>query len=64
MSDTATKTKTCAACAYWDSSNGSEGNCRRSSPQTVVFEVSSEKKLTTVFPVTASSDWCGEYKEK
>lgn len=64
MSATKTDNKTCTSCAYWDSSNGTEGSCRRSSPQTVVFEISSEKKITTVFPVTNSNDWCGEHKEK
>ncbi|MGJ8671419.1 hypothetical protein [Rubritalea sp.] len=64
MNETATKTRTCAACAYWDSADNSNGNCRRSSPQSVVFEVSSEKTIKTVFPVTSASDWCGEFKSK
>lgn len=64
MSSTITDSKTCAGCAYWDSKNNQEGSCRRSSPQTVVFELGDGKKITTVFPVTNANDWCGEHKDK
>jgi hypothetical protein len=64
MNDTTTLTNTCTSCAYWDSNNSSEGNCRRNSPQTVIFEVSSEKKISTVFPITTATDWCGDFKNK
>jgi hypothetical protein len=62
--ETNTKIKACANCAFWDASNESEGSCRRSAPQTVVFEISSKQSVKTVFPVTSADDWCGEFQAK
>lgn len=60
---TQTSTKTCSSCKYWDAQSSDSGACRRKAPQTVVFEISNEQTLKTVFPVTAGSDWCGEYEQ-
>ncbi|BDS08938.1 hypothetical protein NT6N_39780 [Oceaniferula spumae] len=63
--ETMTKDKTCAKCKYWDNQNGGDsGQCRRSSPQAVVFKVDSEMEYKSVFPNTNSTDWCGEFEEK
>lgn len=54
--------KSCASCRHWDqTTNTNEGSCRRNAPQTVVFQVSSEQTIKTVFPSTKATDWCGEH---
>jgi len=58
----AIKTESCAKCTYWNSSAADSGECRRQPPQAISFKVDSETKFETRFPVTAGSDWCGEFK--
>ena len=41
----------------------SHGECRRHAPQTVAFEVDDEVKFESMFPVTASDDWCGDFQK-
>lgn len=56
--------KTCQACAYWQASNQENGECRRSAPQTIVFEVNDQVSVESRFPATNASDWCGEFEAK
>ena len=60
--DTATTTKACSACTHWNATDGATGECRRHAPQMVVFEVDDEVKFESKFPVTTSSDWCGDFE--
>lgn len=62
--ETTTTNKTCAKCKFWDRAENNQGSCRRHAPQTVVFELSLDKTMKTVFPVTNESDWCGEYEQR
>ncbi|MEM9080015.1 MAG: hypothetical protein AAGC74_04915 [Verrucomicrobiota bacterium] len=55
-------TKTCQACAYWNSSNSNEGECRRRAPQTIAFEVNDHVSVESRFPTTSSNDWCGDFE--
>ena len=60
--ETIAKTAACEKCAYWNKMSAGEGECRRNAPQSVVFAVDEDTKFETRFPVTASDDWCGEFK--
>lgn len=62
MSDTATSTKTCTSCKYWNATDSSKGECRRHAPQTVVFKVDEDVQFESSFPVTKSDDWCGDFE--
>ena len=62
--NTTTETKSCASCAYWNSTSEIQGECRRQAPQAIVFKVDESTKFETHFPITKSTDWCGEYEEK
>lgn len=62
--ETATKSKTCSACAYWNDKTGSMGECRVRSPQSIVFKVDDETKFESRFPETKASDWCGEFQPR
>jgi len=42
----------CENCRYWDKENDDEGICRRFPPD----------GETDLFPVTGSTDWCGEFR--
>ena len=65
MTDTATTTaKACAQCAHWKALSGDQGECRARPPQAISFKVDDDVKFETRFPVTAGSDWCGEYQAK
>ncbi len=64
MTDTATATKTCEACANWKPTTDSQGECRAKAPQTIVFQVDENTKIESRFPVTQSDDWCGEFVAK
>lgn len=54
-------TRACGACAYWNSLGDETGECRRHAPQTIAFEVDEEVKFESMFPMTASDDWCGDF---
>jgi hypothetical protein len=60
---TPTITKKCEACTYWKN-QGHEGECRRHAPQTIVFNVDSNVKFESRFPVTKDADWCGDFSSK
>jgi len=62
--ETKTANITCAACAHWKATTGSDGECRRQPPQAVSFHVDGDVKFETRFPITAESDWCGEFTAK
>ena len=64
MSTTETKTKTCAACAHWNSEDGTKGECRRNAPQLITFEIDDDTRVESRFPVTNGIDWCGDFDEK
>ena len=64
MEATKVTEKSCAACANWNALEGDDGECRVRAPQTIVFKIDDETQFDTVFPVTSSSDWCGEFKKK
>lgn len=66
VSDSATRTtvRACASCTFWESKDQAEGTCRRNAPQAVVFEVEEGTVFHTLFPETAATDWCGEYKQR
>ena len=57
-------TKTCSACAHWhaEESEATVGQCRRRAPQTVVLKVDADSQLTSVFPTTSATDWCGDFE--
>lgn len=63
MKTKATTTRACANCAYWKALAESTGECRRHAPQTIAFEVDEEVKFESKFPVTAGSDWCGDFEK-
>ncbi|MEM9446127.1 MAG: hypothetical protein AAGA18_12340 [Verrucomicrobiota bacterium] len=52
---------TCESCKHWNS-KGSEGECRRHAPQTIVFELDSETRIESRFPTTQKDDWCGDHE--
>jgi hypothetical protein len=56
-------TEVCSACKHWNSKASNEGECRRHSPQALVFVVDAETKFESRFPVTQASDWCGEFEK-
>ncbi|MEM9227005.1 MAG: hypothetical protein AAGA45_03470 [Verrucomicrobiota bacterium] len=60
--ETGVKEVACAKCIYWNKTSDAEGECRRNAPQSVVFAVDEDTQFETRFPVTASTDWCGEFK--
>ncbi len=64
METIATKTDTCAKCAYWNEVSSGAGECRRQPPQAISFKVSDEVKFETLFPSTKAEDWCGEFSAK
>jgi hypothetical protein len=59
--ETITKTETCSKCAYWNSQEASEGECRRQPPQAIIFKVNDTVTYETRFPTTKAEDWCGEF---
>jgi len=61
---TQTISKTCANCAHWAEKGNSEGECRVKAPQFVAFQVDSETRFETRFPVTSAEDWCGEFEAR
>ena len=61
---TAQKTALCEACTYWEAKSGEVGECRRHAPQTVVFNVDTEVKFESRFPLTKAQDWCGDFTAK
>ena len=60
---TQTISKKCEACVYWKST-AANGECRRHAPQTIVFNVDSNVKFESRFPVTKATDWCGDFSAK
>lgn len=58
---TATQTRACGKCIYWNAMDSDKGECRRHAPQTIAFEVDEEIRFESKFPVTASNDWCGDF---
>ncbi|MEX1049695.1 MAG: hypothetical protein WED15_09210 [Akkermansiaceae bacterium] len=61
---TKTTTRACGNCAYWnqtDEEGDPLGECRRHAPQTIAFEIDEEVKFESMFPVTADTDWCGDF---
>ena len=65
MSNTATRpaTAVCSSCKHWNSQSDNKGECRRYAPQALAFVVDSETKFESRFPVTAASEWCGEFEQ-
>ncbi|MDR0532637.1 MAG: hypothetical protein LBH01_01650 [Verrucomicrobiales bacterium] len=62
---TQTITKKCEACTYWKPNAAhTDGECRRHAPQTIVFNVTSDAKFESRFPVTKAGDWCGDFSAK
>ena len=61
---TITTNLACGNCVYWNSIEDSTGECRRHAPQTIAFEVDDELKFESMFPVTGSDDWCGDFSRK
>lgn len=61
---TTTVSKTCATCANWAAKDGNDGECRVRAPQLIAFRVDNDTEFVTRFPLTAASDWCGEWTEK
>jgi hypothetical protein len=55
----------CSICVFWnqDEENPEVGECRRNPPAVVVVH-DEECTLvpTSLFPVTADAEWCGEYQ--
>jgi hypothetical protein len=49
---------TCGGCAFWEVSDGdpNSGRCRARPPTALT------PQGHAAWPMTASSDWCGEYK--
>ncbi len=64
MTNTTTTTKSCGACAHWNASTETEGQCRRHAPQLITFEVDADVKVESRFPSTSASDWCGDFEAK
>jgi hypothetical protein len=61
---TLTKEAACEACAFWKHSEADKGECHRHAPQAVVFNVDDHIRFESRFPVTAGSDWCGDFSKK
>lgn len=61
---TMTTTAACAECKYWEKKAENSGECRRHAPQTIAFQVDSETKIESRFPVTAAADYCGDFEAK
>lgn len=57
-------TKACSACMYWKTTSASEGECHRHAPQALAFKVDGDVEYYSRFPVTAGSDWCGDFSAK
>lgn len=57
-------TKACSACVYWKATTSAEGECHRHAPQAIAFKVDGDVEYRSRFPVTAGSDWCGDYFSK
>lgn len=50
----------CRSCKFWHKDYDDTGQCRRHCP-TCIFDALAPDALS-VWPMTASSDWCGEYQ--
>lgn len=61
MNATHLQIRVCQNCAFWNSLDNSQGECRRHAPQTIAFEVDEEVKFESMFPITAGDDWCGDF---
>ena len=64
MTTTETAAKTCVNCANWSAKDGDQGECRVRAPQLVAFRVDENTEFVSRFPLTASTDWCGEFADK
>ena len=62
--DTSVTNKTCVECAFWNKTDGDQGECRVRPPQAMVFQVDAQTKFETRFPVTSAQDWCGEFRAR
>jgi hypothetical protein len=55
----------CGCCRFWEQTERSPGinmgECRRYAPRQAVKE--DTESAYTVWPLTDSADWCGEFKE-
>jgi hypothetical protein len=62
--------KTCSTCRYWDPEGkvSEDIACRRYPPTTTQQERQTDKGkvklIITIWPLTTSTDWCGEWMEK
>ena len=54
-------TKTCSECIHWNMLDTNKGECRRQPPQQIAVKLNDETQYETHFPVSKSSDWCGEF---
>ena len=61
---TAASAKTCAACAHYQASAATAGECRRHAPLTISFHVDAGVKFESRFPAVKASDWCGDFQAK
>lgn len=54
----------CQSCCYWDANADldDEGECRRFPPK--LFDASDDGDGFGLWPFTAASSWCGEWKSK
>lgn len=52
----------CAECVYWNPhwEGAAMGDCRRRVPLVLLYR----EEITTVFPETGESEWCGEFVAK
>ncbi len=60
----AERSSNCACCHWWSRIGGSNGSCRIRAPVVVAnpdADTHREAPYLSVFPMTAGSDWCGEW---
>lgn len=53
----------CGSCRFWDAVRAeSRGRCRIASPKAVVPSLGTEVEVIAVWPETAFTDWCGQFR--
>lgn len=54
----------CSTCKHWNKTeDAGKGECRRHAPQSLVFTIDRKTRFESRFPVTAASDWCGDFEK-
>lgn len=52
----------CGTCHFWSPINETQGDCRAKSPGAFPYvEYRTNEKFVRAWPVTAFTEWCGEY---